>query len=267
MSTVLDNPAPIKLSPYKGHRPPKVWDITVIVPINRRADIKNVLINFKRQEFAGKRLLVVENGEAVGACASIGLEPDTLLQSEENVSVARNTALDHIRKNGGGFVSMWDSDDYYGPGYLDEVAGLVGTAEVIGKSRHFVKYDNLLYLFLWKLPGRFVQWANGPTLSFQADEIPHYPIQDGAAEEVVWQKYITTRGGKIYNSSIYHHCYYRVSDASHKHLWKITLKQMVTLTGTPVFIGMPDYDLINGLKHLTKTISPTRKDPACPLYC
>jgi hypothetical protein len=44
-----------------------------------------------------------------------------VLESESHQAIARTTAFEWIRQHGGGVWTTLDGDDYYGPGYAQEV--------------------------------------------------------------------------------------------------------------------------------------------------
>jgi hypothetical protein len=122
--------------------------ITIIVPLYRPRAAARVWRCFCRQSHERRRLVIVENGPAVGACARFGIRPDALLRSTTHKVAALNTGLHWLRKHGGGPWAIWDDDDYYGPGYLAEMSVALRTADIVGKPSLFVRRsDGSLWLF------------------------------------------------------------------------------------------------------------------------
>ena len=88
--------------------------IYAIVPFSRPDMLENVKNNFVRQKFLDKKLIIVENGPAIGACKKYNFQPDILLTSDAHQSHAKNTAINELNKRGGGFWTTLDDDDWYG---------------------------------------------------------------------------------------------------------------------------------------------------------
>ncbi len=214
------------IAPYPGPRSPQVTCLWVIVPFRRRAHLPRVLENFSRQRFSEKRLLLIENGAAIGAAKALGTcVPTMVLESREHQSIAKNEALAYIRKQGGGFFTTMDDDDWYGPGYLDELAGYARSYEAIGKLWHFVSLgegigDPLPQLLLCnrRYADQETQWLTGGTISAWAEDAVDFPIVSDA-EDIAWSAAMVRRGARIRALSIYHYLYRR-SYAGATHTWK-----------------------------------------------
>ena len=122
--------------------------ITVILPTHRPHAIARTWRCFLRQRYEPRRLVVIENGPAVGACARLGVAPAATLHAPHNKPAAVNAGLAWLREHGGGAWVQWDDDDYYGPGYLTEMAEALRGADLVGKSSLFVRRgDGRLWLF------------------------------------------------------------------------------------------------------------------------
>src|SRR5690606_4134641 len=94
----------------------------ILVPFARPERLENVQANFQRQSHEGKKLCIVENGPAIGACKVAGFEPDLLLTSDvAHPSAARNVGLDALADFGEDtHVCCMDDDDFYGSFYQAE---------------------------------------------------------------------------------------------------------------------------------------------------
>lgn len=198
---------------------PLLW---VVVPCHREQQLPWVLEQYQRQVYSNKKLCIVENGDAIGACSRLGLAVDLVVTSRTHVSHARNEGMYAIRDmHDDGWLCMWDDDDWYGPGYLEEMAELVqsGRAEVYGKHRHFVAFpDNGLYLFNEFNQNKYTDYVHGPTLVFRAADGVIFRVQR-EAEEVRWCGEMRRLGARVWGASIYHQLYLRYG-AGHGHAWK-----------------------------------------------
>lgn len=192
---------------------PKLSEVWVVVPLSRRGNVPLVRHNFLRQELPGKRLIVVENGDAVGACAAHGFCPDLLVTSERSAASARNTALETLRRlhPDAYFVNM-DDDDWYGPDYLWEHAALARRGQLVGKSTHFVLFEGRgLVLFRPWVADSDALVVNGGTLGAFVSEAPEYP-RLSVGEDTGFCIAFRERGGSVWGSSIYHTAYVRRRD-------------------------------------------------------
>lgn len=212
------------IEPYAGPRLPEVDKIWVVVPFSRPENILRVFENFDRQAFRGKRLLIVENGPALGAVP--GHIPCVVISSDPHPSHAKNEALSFIKRHGGGFFTMMDDDDWYGPGYLDEVAGFAKTCDGSGKPWHFVSLGEgipdpppQLFLCHRLQANHDAQWLTGGAISGWAETA--LPFRAMPAEDVDWSSRMIAQGGRLRSLSIYHYLYRR-SYAGAKQAWQIS---------------------------------------------
>jgi hypothetical protein len=120
--------------------------IYVIAPHSRPEHAARLLESFDRQSVRG-RLIVVENGPAVGTFPAS--RAHAVIRCERaHHAAAKNAALDWIEARGDGapWVTM-DDDDYYGPEYLADTLAVLERADVTGKVRGFVAFDDGLWRF------------------------------------------------------------------------------------------------------------------------
>jgi len=158
---------------------------------------------------------VVENGDGIGACKRHGIQPDAILTSERAKVIALDTGLEWLRKNNGGMWAGWDDDDYYGPGYLTEVAETLSNNDIAGKPSFFVRRsDEKIWLFNrpngYPFGHSFAAWSNcqdfSPYLQWQDDDNVWFAsmLRSGARFgrmsqwHLVWQR---PRGWHLYNAS------------------------------------------------------------------
>jgi hypothetical protein len=211
------------LAPCPAPRSPEVDTIWVIVPHSRPEHLKRLHDNFNRQRFPQKKLVVVYNGRALtefGECAPM----QGWAFSREHPSLAKNAGIDHIKKRGGGFFTVMDDDDWYGPGYLDELAGYARSYDALGKQRHFISLGegiedpapslllaNRRYADIESTTG-----FTGGTISGWTDTaLPFLVIP---AEDIDWCSRMRSLGMRMKGLSIYHYLYRR-SYAGAQHTW------------------------------------------------
>lgn len=250
------------LPPYPGHRSPAVKTIHVIVPFSRPEHYERTLENFRRQRFPGKILYLVENGAALGTAEREGLTGATVLASEAHPSSAKNVALEYIRRAGGGFFTTFDDDDWYGPGYLDELAGHAKSATVVGKLWHFVSFNEgvpgaepELILSNRIYANRTAHWLTGGTISGFAEEACLYPKTP--AEDVYYCKKMEDLGGTIRCLSLYHYLYRR-NYAGARHTWQESREKFLAKQAGQMALEFPakdgavDLDLVTGARAPTE---------------
>jgi glycosyltransferase involved in cell wall biosynthesis len=181
--------------------------ITVIVPFSRPSQVGHVVACFARQRYQDKRLVVVENGAAVGQWT---LPADAVLTASSGPAEARNVGLDYVRQHGGGGFAMFDDDDYYGPGYLEEVAqALCKGADVVGKAALFVRVQAGLRAVLG---GPEHMWCRslfpGCTLAGWADTACEFPDRR-VGEDSAWLLAMIAQGAQMWAGSRFGFCYDR----------------------------------------------------------
>lgn len=114
----------------------------IVVPFSRPEFLPNLAENYARQTLR-PRMVVVENGRAVGACAAAGFRPDVVLVSPIRQSGAvRNMGMAYAQRvDPGAPLGFMDDDDVYGSRYVEEaVQHLYGRGlGMVMKNYHFIK--------------------------------------------------------------------------------------------------------------------------------
>jgi glycosyltransferase involved in cell wall biosynthesis len=179
----------------------------VVVPFSRPHFAKTVWDNFQRQTHQHKTLVIVENGEAKGKWPYPGC---IVLQSGKHQSKAKNRAIEWVREQGGGYIAIFDDDDYYGPKYLEEVVseGAIENFNIVGKVPHFVWEKRGLFLIQPNLANAQRKWVRGGSTLFHTSKVSFFPIMT-TGEDVEFCLQTLRNGGHVYSSSPYHCCYMR----------------------------------------------------------
>jgi len=223
--------------------------VTVIVPFSRPERCQAVLDGFLRQRYPYKDLLIVENGRALGCWTGSG----HVLQAPNarSAGAAKNVALDFLRKELGEdslFVSVFDDDDYYGPGYLEEqmlvLAG--GEHDIVGKCQHFIVDDRGFWLLNRYVAHTKYAWCSGGVQSFDLAKVRRFREQP-VAEDVHFVLEVESRGGHLYCTSPFHFLWERRGES---HAYKRDAVARAQQWGLHVmYLGEEvDYDMVNGLK-------------------
>ena len=157
-----------------------------VVPFSRPEFFDNMVSCFMHQDCMDRKLIVVENGDAIGTCKKRGFVPNALLTSDKHQSAAKNEGIEWIRKHGGGLWTTWDDDDYYGPKYLSEIVENADKAEVIGKSDIYVRtIAGTLRSFENLGSDSLVSGVHGSTISARAEDCPLFKDTGTFGED--WQ--------------------------------------------------------------------------------
>lgn len=200
----------------------KIW---AIVPFSRPDWLENVKANFLDQTFQNKKICIVENGDAVGYCKSVGFEPDLLLSSEKHQAIAKATALDELKRRGEEFWTTWDDDDYYSPYYMQELADNSDKGDVIGKMCSFVKsYDDKLRLLGCPVENDYTTLIHGPTISAWTVNSESFHNVGKWSEDTAFVDSMLNKGAKVYATSRWNFIHQR--HLSHHHTWTVSDSQM-----------------------------------------
>ena len=146
-------------------------DVWYVVPTCRPENVENIFANFECQSIKGS-LLIVENGDAVGACEKAGLIPNVLLQSEPNVGSARSAALRYLRSVAPDAYIVWmDDDDTYHRTYATKAIEHNDGKSVTMASGHFINMEG--HYFWGSTNVRLEGTMSGPQSVFrEADGVP-----------------------------------------------------------------------------------------------
>lgn len=162
-----------------------------------------MLDNFRRQRLP-LRPLIVANGRAQGIREIPGC---TVVTSTAHQSAAKNEGLEYARRHGGGFFAIFDDDDWYGPGYLAELAENAHRATVVGKRRHFVHLSDGLYLFDEAGANKPSEWVTGACTAGWVEDAVQFPCWIDRGEDAEWCNTMTARGATFWATSIWDFIY------------------------------------------------------------
>jgi hypothetical protein len=225
---------------------PIIW---CIVPFSRPQNFDWVKDHFDKQTYHKKKLVIVENGKAVGTCKKHGFSPDLLLKSKTHQSYAKNEGLIELESRGysGDVWTTWDDDDYYGPHYLEELAANAHKAEVIGKANSFMRMtDGELYLLGKWAQNDYVNLIHGPTVTGRVGQSLLFEVIEWG-EDLLWTRRMRELGAKVWATSRYNWCYFRYANT--KHTWLISDEELkISNSGNLYNYGPFDKDIVDNIK-------------------
>ena len=210
--------------------------LTVIASVSRPERIANVCENFQRQREPA-RLVLVLNGAARDVRAPWSHQ---ILRCDGGTPArARNAGLEWAKANGPGIIAFWDDDDYYGPGYLTEIADALRDhpRRIVGKPVRYVEFDDGLWLF-----ARKQDVFLGGTMAGWAAELPFIPDLP-CGEDHEWCRQLQRDGFEFAPTSGAHYLYNRKGDG---HAWRSTRAQMLYTYGPAFALGRDSPSVADG---------------------
>jgi hypothetical protein len=220
----------------------KARKIVVICPFSRPEFQQNVFDNFTQQTFHGKELVIVENGESVGKWK---LPATQILNSNKHQASAKNTGLLYVgEKFPDALWTTFDDDDYYGPGYLEELAENSDKADVIGKANIFMKSKSgkLRFIDICR-ENEYSNYLWGCSISSWVKDI-NFPYTGVWGEDNTWLDIAESKGLKIYATSRYNAYINRCHE---RNTWRTTDQNIVNTSNKVVEYEF-DIDVINNKK-------------------
>lgn len=119
--------------------------IYIVAPHCRPMHAARLLASVERQT-VNARLVVIENGDAVGTFPRARAHAVLNCRDRHHAS-AKNVGLAWILAQGDGPWVTMDDDDYYGPNYVSDTITSLALADVTGKVRGFIAFDDGLWQF------------------------------------------------------------------------------------------------------------------------
>jgi hypothetical protein len=203
----------------------KAKEVWVIVPFSRPDWLENVKSNFLRQDFLNKKLVIIENGPAIGYCKKNNFKPDLLLTSDiAHQANAKNIGLNALIEKKVDFWTTFDDDDYYCSNYLSELVENSDKAEMIGKSTIFVKTKDDKFRLLKGEESSFTRNIHGPTISAWVKDTMLFPNTGQWGEDMAQITMMQEAGAKIWATSRYNFIFQR--HENHNHTWHTTDDQL-----------------------------------------
>ncbi|MEN6535514.1 MAG: glycosyltransferase [Bryobacteraceae bacterium] len=212
---------------------------------------QNSIENYLRQDYPEKHLVLVENGDGIGVgeyrvnFLKLGI---TVIRSEPGAAASLNAALSWLKANASpdDWICKCDSDDYYGPKYLDSIqeAAEAG-ADYAGRASLYIRTtDNQL----WYVEGETdAHLFHGPTIASRLGDALDFPLVDQWGEDDLWCRAMHHAGLKPFTLAPEHFCYQRWRN--YNHTWPCSDFEIRTSWLVPFRdLGPCDMDIVDGLK-------------------
>lgn len=219
--------------------------VSIIISTNKQGLMRNILLNFNRQKWANKELIIVLNNDLLNAN-----EWSKQVKANESISIYQLPESDSlgacltfaVNKAKYDYIAKFDDDDYYAPRYLTEAMRVLRQtdADLVGKRSYYMYMTDRKLLML-RHPSREHRWSpriGGGTIVgrktvFQT--IPFVNQKVGTAFKFV--KDCHKNGFRIYSSSRFNYTYLRRDNKNHT--WNPGIKYFFE-TSKPVAV-MSDY--------------------------
>lgn len=210
----------------------------IIIPSFRKDFTANVVNNLKRQVCRNFRVIIVENGNAVGEYKKLGFET---IQSESNVWAARNAGLIYAKENyKDGFFVFMDDDDLYGKNYISEIIENAKKAEIVGKTSIYYKLSNIVTFMDSGIENTFSERpVHGPTMSGWVNDAEFFPKVNVWGEDFEWQRIMLNKGAKIYSTSSRNFLGVRHGN----HTWSLSDRDVVRTFSGRVHLASGSWDI------------------------
>ncbi len=220
--------------------------------------VGHVLANVRRQTVHDLRLVAVRNG------AGRDVDPGPLLdagaivvESERGCAEYINAGIAEVRERArpDDLFLKFDSDDYYGPRYVERALAAATRRGAVCQTDIFVRMPGgALWSLTW--PAGVVGVRHGPTLGGLVRDVVDFPRSpDDWGEDGLWVKAMLDAGVEFRAVPMGHFAYLRhagrrhafpVADESLRHIW--TRAEVCAL-------GPWDESVVNGER------APERRDP------
>lgn len=230
----------------------------LVTGIDDPGTVENVLANVRRQTVHELRLVAVRNG------AGLDVDPDSLRQAGAVVTESApgcaeyiNAGLAEVRRRAkaGDLFLKVDSDDYYGPRYVERALAAAGPRVAVCQTSIFVRLpDGELWSVTW--PAGVEGSRHGPTLGCLVRDLLDFPCSPcDWGEDGLWLRAMLASGVEFRAVPQGHFAYCRhanrrhafpVADGSLRHLWPGAVVES---------LGPWDERVVNG------ELAPARRDP------
>lgn len=217
--------------------------ITVLTPTNRKSNVKNIINNFLRQNYAEKELIVLlthDNADLnqwrniIREFENISVYP---LGSKFSLGKSLNFGVSKAQCD---FIAKFDDDDYYGHSYLkNSLESLISSnSDIVGKSSYYIyfKSESLLGLRYSSKENKFTSRVAGSTILFKKDIFEKIKFNDkNLGEDVDFCNDALKSGLRIFSSDRNDYIYIRSN--KNNHTWRIDnsylIRECINLIRTP----------------------------------
>ncbi len=223
--------------------------VTIITSTIRPAYMNNVFLNYSRQNWRAKELIIVLNKDNIDITAykqKASYYPNVRvfeLSERHSLGECLNYAVSRARYN---YISKFDDDDYYAPNYIPEAMQLFNrrkTADIVGKQAFYVYFPHRNTLLLRRKSARPYNQCRhiaGATIIFHRRVFRTVQfIKVARGTDARFLSTCLKRGFRMYSSSKYNFAAIRRHNV-HSHTWRISERALLTEKDKQI-IRTPDY--------------------------
>jgi len=251
MSKRLNRIAEVIGKPLEREAPTRV---SIVTPTIRPDRIHQILINFSRQSYSNKELIIVVNKDESAyrqvqrACGGHDQVRVTYLPNEQNAASVLNLG---VTLSTGDWIFRFDDDDFYGENYLSDSLLMLQAedSKVIGKFGGFIKIENdeavyqrkqanserNLKSFLAVDLSKDKAAISGATFGVRMDILRKYPFPDSSlntADSALLERFrLEAPDLRITKTDWYNFTIGRSHDVSH-HTWRADLSKLIDFDNT-----------------------------------
>lgn len=173
--SVLDEIVGLEKPGYVHHENGSIVEklCSIVCCTNKPQCFRNIFLNFERQNYRWKELVLVINGgeeleeKMKGQLKHFKVRPTVVrLSSDVTLGECLNVGISLSK---GEFISKFDDDDYYGIDYLKNNLMTMNKrkAKIVGRNRLYIHLNGRIREYGFSNAGRKTKWIAGPTLTFR----------------------------------------------------------------------------------------------------
>lgn len=222
--------------------------ISAVVATMRPQELDRVAANLARQRHTDRELVLVTHGfEVPGGTLERwreehGLSAVTVVPADRSLTLGACMNLG-VEAASGRFVTKMDDDNYYGPGYLEDLVRAFDytDAAVVGKWAHYVHLASTgaTVLRFAHAEHRYTRLVQGGTIMTERETVRRVPFRDvPRAVDTTFLDAIRDEGGRVYSADRFEYVSRRAATVE-GHTWGITDLDLLSRASRLTFYGDP----------------------------
>lgn len=222
--------------------------ISAVVATMRPHELERVAANLARQRHTDRELVLVTHGFAAPEGLAErwrdehGLEAVTIVPAEGGLTLGACMNLG-VAAASGRYVTKMDDDNYYGPGYLQDLVRAFDytDAAVVGKWAHHVHLaaTDATVLRFAHAEHRYTRLVQGGTIMTARDTLADIPFRDvPRAVDTTFLEAVHEAGGRVYSADRFEYVSRRAA-STEGHTWGIGDLELLSRSSQLLFYGDP----------------------------
>lgn len=211
--------------------------VSIITATNKPEFMKNLFMNFRRQLWETKEIIVLLNNDSMNIesyrryAKDFGQVSIYQLPAKSSLGKCLNYGIIKAKYE---IIAKFDDDDFYSPYYLSEAMAEFerNGAEVIGKNKFYMYFRSSAKLMHANMPTK--RFVAGATIMFKKKIYPGVAFSNlRKGSDMRFLKDCMKKGYKICSSSQYNFAAIRRENQK-KHTWKVTARTIRILRAKTV---------------------------------